>query len=346
MKNIGLKIVFLGFLILIILEGCASKNEHVNNQVIIPVKIERVAKMEISIPIHTSGRLSPKALMKLSFKTGGIVDKIYVAEGSSVKRGELLASLNLAEVQARFNQAQNGYQKAERDLERVKNLFKDRAATLEQLQNCKTAFEVAQDNLNIARFNLDHSKIKAPSTGKILKKLVEVNEMIGMGHPVFLFGSTENQWVVKAGVSERDIVRIQIGDKAAVGFDSYPEKLFSATVSEISESIDPASGTYEVEMEINDEGEKLVAGFIARVDIVPTRKNFYTVIPVDALVDSEGNEAFVFTAEGEKARKIKVKIAHLFTDRVAVDSGLDGVETVITDGVAYLSDGTSIKIID
>jgi RND family efflux transporter MFP subunit len=167
-----------------------------------------------------------------------------------------------------------------------------------------------------------------------------------MGHPVFLFGSTENQWVVKTGVSERDIVTIQKGDNASVAFDSYPDKLFSATVSEISESVDPMSGTYEVEMVIKDDGFKLVAGFIARVNIVPAKKQVYTLIPVDALVDSEGNRAYVFTLEKNKARKIKIRIAHLFKDRVAVSSGLEGFNTVITDGAAYLNDGISIKIMD
>lgn len=346
MKKYNFKILGLGFLVLLIIGGCSSKNDHLNNQVIIPVKTVAVVKKEMSIPIRTSGRLSPKAQMKLSFKTGGIIERIYADEGSSVKKGDLLASLNLAEVQARFNQAQNGFNKTKRDLERVKNLFKDRAATLEQLQNSETAYELAQANLKIARFNLDHSKIKAPSRGKILKKLVEVNEMIGMGHPVFLFGSTENQWVIKTGVSEREIVTIQNGDKATVFFDSYPEKPFSATVSEISESVDPQSGTYEVEMVIKDEGFKLVAGFIARVNIVPTKKNMYTLIPVDALVDSEGNEAYVFFPEGNKARKIKIKIAHLFKDRVAVSAGLESSDIVITDGAAYLNDGILIKIIN
>ncbi|MCK4835627.1 MAG: efflux RND transporter periplasmic adaptor subunit [Candidatus Aminicenantes bacterium] len=346
MKKIFFSLFLVVALLALIYLGCQSGNNHDNQKVVIPVTLGKVEKKEISIPIRTSGRLNPKTQIKLSFKTGGIIEKIYVDRGSSVKKGQLLASLNLAEIQARFNNARNGYLKAERDVKRAKNLYRDRAATLEQYQNARTAFDVAQSNLKIARFNLERSVIKAPYRGKILRRLVEVNEMIGAGHLVFVFGSTENRWVVKAGVSGRDVVMININDKAQIKFDAYPDKIFSATVSEISEAVDPVSGTIEVELEINDAGLKLVAGFIARVDIIPTKKNLYTLIPIDALVEGEGNIAFVFTAEGDKAKKIKIRIAHLFKDRVAVDAGLESIEHVVTDGAAYLNDGITIKIID
>jgi multidrug efflux system membrane fusion protein len=325
--------------------GCGPDNQQANHLERIPVKLGQVERKDISIPIHTSGRLSPRAQIKLSFKTGGLIARLPAGEGSTVEKGQLLASLNLAEVDARVNQAQNAFAKARRDMERVGNLYRDKAATLEQFQNVKTAMEVAQSDLNIARFNREYSVIRAPSRGKILKKMAEVDEMVAPGYPVFIFGSTQQHWVIRSGVSERDVVRIGLNDRARVSFDAYPDKVFKARVSEISEAVDGLSGTYEVEAELQDEGLKLVAGFIGKMDILPAIKHFYAIIPVDALVDSEGDEAYVFTVEEGRAAKHKIRIANLFGDRVAVESGLEGIINVVISGGAYLDDGSAVKIV-
>lgn len=339
-------IIFLISFFLVFYVCCKSKVKDELKENAIPVKIASVYEKEVTIPIHTSGMLSPKFNMKLSFKTGGIIEKIYVDEGQSVKKGCMLARLDLSEINAIFKKAENGYLKSERDLKRIKNLYNDRAATLEQLQNVKTAFKVAESSLNIARFNLKHSRIVAPSNGKILRQLVEINEMIGAGMPVFLFGSTEEQWVIKAGVSEKDIIRIKKDDPADIKFDAYPNKLFSAKVSEVSEALDQISGTYEIELEIADNGLKLVSGFYAKVDIYPSEKNVYKLIPFDALIEGEGNNGFVFTIKDKRAEKVKIKIEHLFKDKIAVQAGLEHVTDVVISGAPYLIDGCLVRIIE
>ena len=333
------------FILITGITGCTSKEPDLPKTAAIPVKTAVVLKQKVAVPVYTSGRLYPKAMVKMSFKVGGLIDKLYADEGDTVRKDQLLASLDLSEINARFNQAKNGWLKAQRDLKRVENLFKDRAATLEQKQNAQTAFEVAESNLKIAAFNLEHARIKAPARGKILKRLAEVGEMVGVGSPVFLFGSTENRWIVKAGVSERDIVRLTLKDNAAVQFDAYPGREFTASVTEISESIDPASGTYEVEVAVDDEGLRMAAGFVARVGIVPSRTNTYFVIPVDAIVEGEGSRGVVFTVKDNKAVKLKIKVAHIFPRQVAVYTGLEGVKNVVTSGAAYLTDGAPVHVL-
>ena len=327
--------------------GCSGNQKAVKAEDPVPVKKAPVVQKELSVPVHTSGRLALKAQAKLSFKTGGIIKKIYADEGQSVKKGQLLAQLDLAEVEALVKQAGNAFQKAERDKQRVENLYKDRAATLEQLQDVTTAFEVAESQLTIATFNLNHSKIHAPADGKILKRLAQENEMIAPGHPVFIFGSTEDQWVIKAGVGERDIVKIRLNDRAEVRFDAHPGQVFSADVSEISEALDPASGTYEVELTLGkEEGFKLISGFVGKVDIHSSFTQTFFIVPVDALVEADGDRGAVFTLRNDTARRVPVIVSHLFDDKVAVRSGLQEVKEVVSDGAAYLTDGAAVKVVD
>ncbi len=323
-----------------------GKKEYIPENVI-PVTTVPVQRESLSIPVYSSGQLYPQAMVKLSFKVGGIIGKIHAAEGETVPKWKILATLDFSEIQASYTQASNGFEKAQRDLNRIRNLYEDHAATLAQFQDAQTAYNVAEATLKIARFNLDHATIKAPARGKILKRFTEEGEMIGVGMPMFLFGSTENQWVVKVGVSERDIVRLALQDKASLEFDAYPGASFNAYVSEIADAIDPASGTYEVELtlEKNEKDNfKLTAGFVAKVNIEPSAKETYFVIPVDSIVEGQGNNGVVFTVKNNHAVKVKIAVAHIFPGQVAVRSGLDGIDNVVTSGAAYLRDGSPVRV--
>lgn len=326
--------------------GCGSDVEVKNSTDKIPVKIAKVIQKRIAMPIHASGILSAAREIRLSFKIGGIVEEIDFDEGQSVKKGQVLAKLNLREIEAQVNQTRSAFEKAKRDHQRVNNLYADSVATLEQLQNAETGLEVARSNLEIAEFNLSHSKIIAPSDGNILKRFVEENEIVGPGTPVFYFGTTGEAWRAKIGITEKDIVHLQLGDSATVSFDAYPKKNFAGRVTEIAETADPMSGTYEIEVQLDPQNARLISGFVAKADLFPSNKQKFFYIPVEALVEADRETAFVFSPNDGKAKMIQIRIGSIYSQLVAVPSGLEGVKTVITDGVSYLTDGSEIAIVD
>jgi len=328
--------------------GCNSKANELQTEAEILVKTAAVQQQEITLPVHTSGKLSSKSEMKLSFKVGGIIKNIFVDEGQTVKKGQLLAKLDLSEINARVTQARSGFDKAKRDLERVKQLYADSVATLEQMQDATTGFEIANSNLNVAEFNLQHSAIYAPDDGKILKRFVETNELVGAGHPVFMFGSSSTDWIVRVGVSDRDILRLQLGDSAIVAFDAYPNVTLPARVSEIAEAADPMSGTFEVELKITEGNYKLISGFFAKVDIIPSVKQLSFIIPIEAFVEGDAHRGFVYTLQKDrsKVRKIPVEVGVIFEESLAIVSGLDNVSLVITEGTPYLTEESAVKIIN
>lgn len=337
---IGLSILFVG-------TGCRSNNKQPQKVTRTPIKLAVVEHKEMSRRLHTYGRLSTKKEIKLSFKINGIIEKIFVDEGQTVKKGQLLARLDLSEIDSKVKQARSAFQKAKRDLERIENLYKEKAATLEQYQNVQTAYQVAQFLLNAVEFNLRFSEIHAPSKGRILKRLMEENELVGAGTPVFFFASTEKDWIVRVGVSDRDLVRLKLNDPAVVTFDTYPDTEFQAYVTEIVESADPKTGTYEIELKIDPNKKRLVSGFVANVEIFPSTKSRHAIIPIDALVEAEGMQGYVYTVnkDTKTAMRIPVTIGFLFEDKVALTSGLDQITFVVTEGAPYLSEGTEVEII-
>ncbi len=345
-KHIKISILFVSILLVVWALFCGPKTQQNTAPAVTAVKTVRVSLQEISVPIHASGILYAESQIKLSFKTGGIIEKIPVDEGETVQKGRLLATLMLDEIKARVEQAESALEKAERDYERITNLYADSVVTLEQKQNMETALQVARSDMKMASFNLKYSVIRAPATGKILKRLLEPNEMVDTGHPVFILGTTSDGWVVKTGLIDKEIVRVQLGDSAAVSFSPYPDKNFPGRVTEMAGAADPRQGTYEIEIGLDKTPQTLLPGFVAHIKILPDQRNAFYMVPIQALVEARGLHGYVYTVENGQAEKIPVTVGHIFKDKLGITRGLENVSSVITDGASLVTDGTPVQVIN
>jgi multidrug efflux system membrane fusion protein len=342
-----MKAIHISFMVItLLLTGCKTEVRTTTTSSAIKVRVINIATEALSIPVHSSGTVTSSEEMKLSFKIGGVIAKVHVKEGDKVSKGNLLAALNLAEIDAKVYQAKNGYEKAKRDYDRAKNLYRDSVATLEQMQNSVTALNVAKADLDIASFNLLYSKIVAPDDGLILKQVAKENELIAPGYPVFLFGTNGKSWKVKTGVSDRDVVRISTGDSAVVTMDVYPGIKFSAVVNQVGEMSDPMTGTYEIELLINDAGYRLASGFVADIEMFPVKKESYSLVPVESIIGADGSRGYVYTVtDSGRAKKISIEIGTIFGAKAAITNGLEGISAIVSEGAAYLKDGEPVEII-
>lgn len=327
-------------------QGGGPSSEHEGTP--IAVRITEVKEGEFSMPVVSSGLITTGTESRLSFKTGGIVTKILVDEGEGVTKGQLLASLDQTEIDAQLSQAKNNLEKTRRDLERVERLYKDSAATLEQYQNVKTASDVANESWRIASFNKQYSTIHANASGKVIRKFVNEGEQVNGGSPVLVINSAgENDWIVRIGLPDVDWVRISRGDKAIVRTDAYQDQTFDAVVTLINEAADAVSGLYLVEVKVSPRGRKLATGLVASVEIIPAQTQKLKSIPIEAVVEGSGTNAFVFvTGEDMKSvKKIPVRIAYLVNDRAMVSGGLENISKVITAGSAFLTESSTIAVV-
>ena len=332
----------------LIFSGCMTKAQETAQAEVVKVKVVSIQKSKLALPINVSGILSAKEEMKLSFKTGGVIEKIYFKPGQQVKKGQLLAQLNLAEIKAQLTQAKSGYEKANRDLERLKNLYADSVVTYEQLQNGTTALKVAESNLEIARFNYQYSSIHAPSNGKILKQLSEENELISPGMPLFIYGSYDGQWIIKVGVADIDVVQLHLNDTARIHFDVYKDILFEGEVTEIAAAANPMTGLFEIEVTIYDQRKRLMSGFIGKVKIYPSEQKEVVLIPSTSLIGGQRLTGSVYIPQenGQAIKKVPVKIEQILNDQLAVSGEIENYNSVISDGAAYLQEKSRIQIVD
>jgi membrane fusion protein, multidrug efflux system len=337
-------IIIAGF---IALSACNTTGGHdTGKDAPVNVTIQQPVFITYSDSLRATGILNTQSAVKLSFKTGGIVESVAVREGQTVKKGELLASLNLSEISARARQASIALEKQERDHKRAVNLFLDSVITLETLQNAKSAYEMAKTEKNIADFNLGHSKIVAPSTGNIQRILVEKGEIIAPGYPALLFASTENNWVVKVSLADRDIVRFREGDRAVAELDAFPGKRFSARVTELAALADPVTGTFSAELMINETDPAFRSGFIARTFLFPSDSLSGWYLPFEAVHDLDHAKGFVYLLDGKTVHKQEVHIAGLVGKGVILNEGVSGEHLVVTEGGEFLKEGTIVRVMN
>lgn len=327
----------------------AAESKTTGNDTI-PVQVMQLSRQNSNGSIAVSGQFTTDDEVLLSFKTGGIINSLLVKEGDAVKKGQLLATLNLTEINAQVQQAQLNAEKAQRDYQRTLNLYNDSVATLEQLQNSKTALQLAQQQLNMASFNRQYSEIRAAQDGYVLRKLANPGQLVSAGTPVLQTnGAHSGKWLLRVGISDREWAMLQLNDHAQVQTTALPGQVFEGLVSRKSEGVDAATGIFTADITLTGQKPQAIAsGMFGKATITPSVRsagNGTWQIPYEALLDGDGSSGYVFvTNDNKTAHKVKVTVGGIAQNTVTITDGLQDAASLIVSGSAYLSDNSPIVI--
>ena len=348
MKKIQLLSLAAAILVLFSCKEEKKAHNPLDEADVIPVKISSVSALGLPKKINATGLVSTENEAKYSFKIGGVIDHIFVDEGQFFRKGQLLATLNSTEISAGLMQSNLSVEKAQRDYQRAVNLYKDSVYTLEQLQNTRTALDIAHKAKEAVAFNEHYSKIYAASDGFVSQKIASEGEVIGPGTPVLAINETQqnNSYLLKVGVTDREWATINPGQTATVTLDGYADKKIDAFVFRKSQSADRTLGSFQIELKLKLTDIKPAVGMFGKAEISTSQNENVTVIPYSSLVEADGDKAFVFTPDGtNKVKKIPVTISKFDNQQVYLKEGLDGVQEIVISNSAYLNEKSTIKII-
>lgn len=293
MKTNLITLLLLGINLIFLISACSTSESKEQIKIPtdkIPVRVWNIEKYEGAIALHGSGQFTTGDETTLSFKTGGIISQVLVSEGEHIKKGQLLAQLDLTEINTSVAQAQLGYEKALRDYERTERLYKDSVATLEQIQNTKTALAIANQGLKAVQFNKAYSEIRAPKSGYVLQKFINAGQQISSGAPAFqMSGANEDSWKLKVALSDKEWAQISAGDSAKIYSAVNPDIGFPAHVHRKARQADPYTGAYTVELTFKERvPQQLANGMFGTADIYCAQNGGSWNIPYEALLDANG----------------------------------------------------------
>lgn len=285
------------------------------------------------------GTVRSKLRASIEAKVSGRIEQMPVVAGQSVKKGELLAQLDVREIQARLDQARAVRLQAEQDRKRYDTLLQQKAVTQQEYDAIQARFRVADATVTEAEIMLSYARVSAPFDGVISRKYVEVGDLATPGRPLVDLEDPQTLRL-EADVPEALIGRLQMGSRMPVRAAPSTNDI-EGIIGELSPAADPHSRTVRVKLDLPAAGG-LRLGQFGRV-AVPVREAVSVRVPAAAVV-VRGQMEIVFVVTNQRAHLRLVKTGKRVGDEWEIVSGLNPGEQVVINGAAALQDGQPVEV--
>lgn len=251
--------------------------------------------------VTATGEIQPVYKVEVGTQVSGIVEKMYVDYNSEVKKGQLLAELDksllqeqVKQAQANLSTTQSSKALAQKNYDRVKKLYEQKAATQEEYDQAETSLEqaknqliTAQSDYERARTNLKYAEIYSPIDGVILSKAVEEGQTVASSFStptLFTIAKNLTDMQLEAKVDEADIGQVKEGQQVRFSVDAFPSDLFNGTVRQIRlvPTVTSNVVTYTVIIDAPNDDGRLYPGMTANITIV-TQQQQGLIIPFEAV---------------------------------------------------------------
>ena len=322
-----------------------------------PVKIHTIGKADDGSRREYPGSIRAYQHADMGFEVGGRITEFYVKEGDAVVQGEVLARLDARDYEADLRAQQANVRKAESDLRRSQNIYKEDpgAISTETIDTHQRALDVSKANLDIAQKGVDDTKLRAPFSGRMARKLVEDFQNVQAKEPVLVLQDTSTL-EIEVNVPERDIAMApttRAGEEVTqrtepeVIVSALPHLKFPAWIKEFAAAADPVTRTFSVKLNFKTQGDlNILPGMTARVQVTVNPERAWS-IPVTATLADDNGKAFVWKLDPESkaVSRAPVELGDLIDDRVRITAGLEDGDLVAVSGVNQLRDDMVVRIL-
>ena len=305
-----------------------------------------------SLLVRGSVTAPPNQDVRLAAQVPGRVVAMRVAEGDSVRAGEVVAEIETPpledqqrQARAAHSQARVGLENAKLNLARTERLFERGIAAGKEVEDARSqaaaaeaALEQAQAALATADRQLARAHVTSPISGQVVKRFVGVGEQVDgtPGQPLLEIANVERVEMA-AHVSADRLGRVRVGQKAEVVSDAFPDRRFEGVVLAISPAIDPATNAALVRLRVVNPERALMVGMFAQARIGLAEKKGVLVVPPSALSRSEAGTA-VYVVSGQDATRTPVEVGLETPEAVELVSGVKEGQKVLTSAVHGLGE--------
>ncbi len=305
----------------------------------VPVTVTKVRTGEVAALIELAGTLQAAERASIAAKITGVITRMPVVLGSTVKAGELLVAISAEEITARLNQAEAQLAQARRNLEREQNLLAKNAATPDMVKAMTDQYNIAQAGYREAKTMLGYTTLTAPFDGVVTRKHAHSGDLATPGTALL---QLENNRLlqVRTAVPESLVLQIRPGDVLTVRVPAAGVTV-QGTVAEVAPAADPDSRTAPVIIDLPAHPD-LRTGQFARV-LLPGTRTPSLLVPASALVPS-GQMDRVFVVENARAQLRLVRVGASHDGMVEILAGLAPDETVVTTNNRLLVHGQALQV--
>ncbi|MBQ3970829.1 MAG: efflux RND transporter periplasmic adaptor subunit [Selenomonadaceae bacterium] len=310
------------------------------------VETVQVARRDMKAVVSATGTITPVDSVEVSPKITARITSVLVKENDEVKAGQVVATLDGTDYEAKMNKAQYEVTNTRSKYNRISYLYSIGAKSQEELEDAKFNYDTAQSNLVSAESDVNNTIITAPMDGVVVGIPQTVGSMAVQGNnsPTVIMRIADlSSKQILAKVDETDIGSVKVGQEATFTVDSYSGKTFRARVSKISQTdtgntwnINSSSSTsstsanssasviyYYVTLDVEDPENLLLPAMTARVDITTASRSEVLSVPLSTLkTDSNGSYVVLVQPDGTQENRY-VETGIYDDEYVEILSGLE-----------------------
>ena len=370
-------LIFCVITVLVIFRLSTGAKADTKRARLITVGVVSPLRQDLDIRLTYTADISPNQVVNIFSRVDGYIAKLHVDKGDFVRANQLLleidhtdyqhavnqAKANLSSAKAKVSQQDAVVRNAKLTFDRIQSLVKDRFVSQQDLDNAQVNLEAAwaaheslQAQVNQmevalaqAETNLAYSYIRAPFPGYIAERNLDTGSYVTsataststMSRGIMSLHDI-NTVRVLIEVVERDIPLVKIGQKAELRAEAYPDQVFEGTVTRIVQSLNRATRTMTVEIDLPNKDRRLKGGMFARVEVTVGTHRHALQIPIDAVSRLE-NTQYIYVVREGKTQRVDVEIGARNNNLVEILKGLSGDEQVVVSGKDLVQDGTLVQ---
>lgn len=358
-----------------VLTGCGSDLEAKQKsdddrdkrpEVVVPVEVTSPFRGNISSYFETTARVEAERRADVAAEAGGRCVAILAEIGDRVEKGQILAELKADEARAALRQAEVAAEKARTQFERARAQLAEGHGTAVERDNARFTYEEAMATLEVRRVALENLTIRAPIDGILTERNLNVGGYVQSGAKAFSVVDPDS-FMLAINPPEKELPRLEVGQRAIVRIDALRGRRFMATVRRIDPAVDGESGTVRVILDFKpEERAEIPHAAFARVDLeMETRQNV-VLVPKDAVLEDNGRTVLFVIREADaedleqesgkeqggeglgrraKAERVPIMLGLQDDKNVQAIGPITPEDEIVINGQYSLNDGAAVRVV-
>lgn len=311
-----------------------------------PVTVTPVTTTTFKHFIQVQGNIEAEDLVPVNARMAGTVTKVFVQEGDAVKKGQVLAQLDIEVYKTQIKELETALELVNTLYEKQKRLWDQKIGTEIQYISAKNQKESLEARMKTLKATMEMNQIISPISGVVDAVLIKEGQAAAPGFGLFNVVNLSRLKVI-AKIADSYISRVKVGDFVQLKFPDLKETM-DAKITFVSKTVDPLTRTFSIEVALNNGAEKFRPNMIGLVYVNDETLSNAVVIEENILQTTEqGIIAYVAEdVNGKKTCKARVvKPGLTYNGQVHIEDGLKPNDALITSGYADLVDGQPVEVI-
>lgn len=337
------------------------------------VEVETVETSDVNIYGEYVGRIRAQQFVEIHARVEGYLEKMCFKEGSYIEKGQTLFIIDprlykahVNKARAQLNKAEAQARKAKRDLDRIRPLFEQNAASRLDLDNAEAAYESAMAEVTVSRadltqaeLTLGYTRVTSPISGYISERVADIGTLVGPSGGKSLLANVVKSDSVRIDFSMTALDYLRSKERNVnIGNDDTTHKwnsFVTITLADGSEyphkglvdfadpQVDPKTGTFSVRAEMPNPDRSLLPGEVTRVKVLLDVREQAVSVPTKA-IEIEKTGAYIYVVRKDNVvEKRFVQTGPEVGNNTIIERGLTKGENIVTEGFHKLSHGTKVK---